>query len=105
MIAVLCLLTACGGGQLQPAATPRGESKLLVVTTTALLADLVRNVGREWVEARPLVPPGADVHSFQTTPEDSIAINRAQVIVSNGLGLDAFLEPVLESAKGEVPYM
>ena len=96
----LCLLTACGGSQLQPAATPRGEGKLRVVTTTALLADLVRNVGREWVELRSLVPPGADVHSFQTTPEDSIAINRAQVIVTNGFGLDAFLEPVLESARG-----
>jgi len=101
MIVALWLLAACGGGQLQPAATPRGESKLRVVTTTALLADLVGNVGREWVELRSLVPPGADVHSFQTTPEDSIAINRAQVIVTNGFGLDAFLEPVLESARGK----
>ena len=101
MVVALWLLAACGGGQLQPAAPPRGEGKLLVVTTTALLADLVGNVGREWVELRSLVPPGGDVHSFQTTPEDSIAINRAQVIVTNGFGLDAFLEPVLESARGK----
>ena len=97
----LFLLTACGGGQLQSGATKGGEGKLLVVTTTAVLADLVENVGGEWVETRSLVPPGADVHSFQTTPEDSIAINRARVIVTNGFGLDAFLDPVLESARGE----
>lgn len=101
IVAALWFLVACGGGQIQPAAPSKGEGKLLVVTTTALLADLVENVGREWVEARSLVPPGADVHSFQTTPEDSIAINRAQVIVTNGFGLDAFLEPVLESARGK----
>ena len=94
------LLVACGGDRIEPAATPSGESKLLVVTTTALLGDLVENVGREWGDVRSLVPPGVDVHSFQTTPEDSIAINRVQVIVINGFGLDAFLRPVLESARG-----
>jgi ABC-type Zn uptake system ZnuABC Zn-binding protein ZnuA len=71
-----------------------------VVTTTAVLADLVKNVGGDWVRVSPIVPPGADVHSFQTTPEDSIAISRAQLIVSNGFGLDAFLEPVFRSAMG-----
>ena len=70
-----------------------------MVTTTALLADLVKNVGGDWVEVGWIVPPGADVHSFQTTPEDSIAINRARVIVSNGFGLDASLAPVLRSAR------
>ena len=101
LVFALFFLAACGGGQGQSIATSVGESKLRVVTTTALLADLVENVGREWVNVRSLVPPGADVHSFQTTPEDSVAINRAQVIVINGFGLDAFLRPVLESAKGE----
>lgn len=99
VMVVLFLLAACGGGQLQSTPTPRGDGRLPVVTTTALLADLVVNVGRERVNVRPLVPPGADVHSFQTTPEDSVAINRARVIVTNGLGLDAFLEPVLESSR------
>jgi len=75
------------------------SGKLQIVTTTALLADLVKNAGGELVEVRSVVPPGADVHSFQTTPDDSIALNQAQVIVSNGFGLDAFLEPVLAGAK------
>ena len=47
-----------------------------------------------------IVPPGADVHSFQTTPNDSIAISEAQMIVSNGFGLDDFLKPVLKGAMG-----
>ncbi len=97
----LFLLAACGGGKPETGASPTIQAKLRVVTTTALLADLVRNVGGEWVETHNLVPPGADVHSFQTTPQHSIEINRAQVIVTNGFGLDAFLEPVLKSAMGE----
>ena len=35
----------------------------------------------------------------QTTPEDSIAVSRAGVIISNGFGLDDFLDPVIQSAK------
>ncbi len=73
---------------------------LRVVTTTALLADLVQNVGGDLVEVRSIVPAGTDVHSFQTTPDDSMAISQARVIVSNGFELDAFLEPVLRGAKG-----
>ena len=97
-----CLLAvACGGGATQLASPGGNGGKLQVVTTTALLADLVKNVGGGLVEVRSIVPPGADVHSFQTTPGDSVALSRAQVIVSNGSGLDAFLEPVLSSAKGE----
>ena len=92
------VVAACGS-EAQLASPPGVEGKLRVVTTTALLADLVRNVGGNLVEVRSIVPAGADVHSFQTTPEDSIAVSRAQVIVSNGYGLDDFLTPVLQSAK------
>jgi ABC-type Zn uptake system ZnuABC Zn-binding protein ZnuA len=82
-----------------PTASPTPEPKLKVVTTTAILADLVSNVGGEQVEVRFVVPPGADVHTFQTNPSHSLAISEADVIVSNGFGLDDFLEPVLRGAK------
>ena len=51
------------------------------------------------MEVRSIVDPGADVHSFQPTPGDSVAISRAKLIVSNGRGLDAFLDPVIDAAK------
>jgi ABC-type Zn uptake system ZnuABC Zn-binding protein ZnuA len=67
-----------------------------VVTTTALLADLVKNVGGDLVSVSALVPPGADVHSFQSTPADNVAISRAAMVVSNGGGLDQFLDQVIQ---------
>ena len=97
--AFFLLAVACGGGGEEPA-VPDAGAAIQVVATTALLADLVKNVDGERVEVRSIMPPGADLHSFQATPTDSIAISRARVIVSNGFGLDAFLEPVLRSAKG-----
>ena len=89
---------ACSQGS-APVPTSTLIPRVQVVTTSMILADFVRNVGEDRVEVRSIVPPGADVHSFQSTPRDSIAISDAKVIVSNGLGLDAFLDPLLSSAR------
>jgi ABC-type Zn uptake system ZnuABC Zn-binding protein ZnuA len=92
---MLPLLLACGSSQ--PGPTSKGKA-LAVVTTTALLADLVRNVGGDLVAVTALVPPGAEVHSFQSTPADSVAISRAALVVSNGGELDGFLDPVIQGS-------
>ncbi|PKB70638.1 MAG: hypothetical protein BZY87_08875 [SAR202 cluster bacterium Io17-Chloro-G6] len=95
VIGLLLLALACGYSQ--AAATP-SANQLAVVTTTALLADLARNVGGDLVEVTALVPAGADVHSFQSTPADSVAINRADLVVSNGGDLDGFLNPLIQGS-------
>ena len=105
IVLVLSLLTTIGllavacGGSSTPSSTATTVPRVQVVTTTPILADFARNVGGDRVEVRSIVPPGADVHSFQPTPKESIAISNARVIVSNGLGLDAFLDSLLKSAK------
>ena len=109
------LLVGCGGDPtptptLTPAPTPALAAptlmptttpgpKIQVVTTTSILADLVKNVGGDRVEVQSIVPSGADIHSFQSTPKHSVAVSKAGVIVSNGFSLDAFLDPLLKSAK------
>ncbi|NQW23414.1 MAG: zinc ABC transporter substrate-binding protein [SAR202 cluster bacterium] len=94
---ILAVLPVIACGSSQPAQTT-DKNALLVVTTTALLADLVRNVGGDLVEVTPLVPPGTEVHSFQSTPADSVAISRAALVVSNGGELDEFLDPLIQGS-------
>ncbi len=93
--ALLLLAAACASPQ--PPQTPSG-SPLPVVATTALMADFVRNVGGDLVEVTALVPPGAEVHSFQSTPADSVALSRAALVVSNGGELDGFLDPLIQGS-------
>ena len=93
LAAVVLLSAACGG-----ATRPSSQERLKIVATTAILADLVSNVGGNRLEVHTVVPPGVDIHSFQTTPNDSKQISRAALIVSNGSGLDNFLEPVIRGA-------
>ncbi len=97
-MAIALLASACGSSQPD---TNADSERLTVVTTTALLADLVKNVGGDLVEVTPLVPPGADVHTFQSTPADNVAVSRAALLVSNGGGLDAFLNQVIRGASSD----
>ena len=101
LMAVGCGGAAIGAGTPTPSSAPRDAAlpKVPVVTTTSILADFVKNVGGDRVQVRSIVPAGADVHSFQSTPQDSIALSKARLIVSNGRGLDDFLEPLVESAR------
>lgn len=94
------MLSACGGSPL-PSSTPAAGGRLQVAATTMIVADLARNVAGDRAEIVTLLPADADPHAFEPRPGDVAAIGRAQVLVMNGAGLEAFLEPLLQSAGGD----
>jgi len=73
------------------------DERLQVVATTSIVADIVAQVGGQRINITPLVPLGADSHSFDPTPQDLIALNDAHVIFINGLHLEEALNPVLST--------
>ncbi len=98
---------ATAAGSSTPAAStsptsPAGGSEsgepLKVVTGNAVLADLVRQVGGDLVQVHALVRPGADVHTWQSSPSDSVRIAEANLVVSNGTNLAAHVEDLLDNA-------
>lgn len=93
------LLVALAG----PAAAQETR-RLRVVATFSILADLVRAVGGDRVEVSALVGPGADAHSFAPKPADAQALGRADLVVVNGLGFDAWADRLVRTAgyKGAV---
>ena len=97
-MAIILLASACGSSSPEQTAT---GTRLPVVTTTALLADMVKNVGGELVDVTALVPPGADVHSFQSTPADNVTVSSAAMLVSNGGGLDQFLDRLIDGSASD----
>ena len=69
-----------------------------VVATTAVLADLVHQVGGNRVSIYNLVPPGSDVHTYQITPQDNVEVSQASLIVSNGAGLFVNLDRLIQGS-------
>lgn len=77
---------------------PAESGKLQVVATTGIVADVVRQIGGEFVQVEVLLPPGSDAHEYTPRPEDAVMLSKAQIVFANGAGLEEFLRPLLENA-------
>ena len=73
---------------------------LKVVTTTTVFADIVRNVAREHADVVSIVPSGVGPEDYEPQPADAQLLADADLIVSNGVGLDDFLQKLLQSGTG-----
>lgn len=85
---------------LGPAELAPGE-KLRAVATINLVADVVGRIGGDAIDLRGLLPPGADPHGYQATPDDLRAISDAHLLFINGLGLEESLESLLDEAQAK----
>jgi ABC-type Zn uptake system ZnuABC Zn-binding protein ZnuA len=86
--------------ELRPANLAEGE-KLRVVSTTGIVGDVVKNVAGDGVELTTLIGPGQDPHTYQPTPRDIAAIERAHVVFVNGFHLEEGLESTIDAAAGK----
>ena len=88
--ALALLLGGCAAQQ--AAAT---DNKLNIVTTTGMVADIVKNVGGERVQVTALMGPGVDPHLYKASEGDMRRLQAADLIFYNGLHLEAQLGEVL----------
>ena len=61
---------------------------LRVVTTTGMIADLTKLVGGELVTVEALMGPGVDPHLYKATASDVRKLQRADLVLYNGLLLE-----------------
>ena len=87
-------LSACDGGA-QSAQRAPGD-KLRVVATTTIIADLARQIGGEHVEVTSIMRVGEDPHVYEVRPRDAQTIGAADLVLMNGLNLEATLEHVAQ---------
>jgi ABC-type Zn uptake system ZnuABC Zn-binding protein ZnuA len=96
------VLAACGGGGPSGNANP---DALRVVTTTTVFADIVRHVGGSRVAVTSIIPSGVGPEDFEPKPDDARTLADAQLVVSNGVGLDDFLDRLIASAGEALPRL
>lgn len=73
---------------------------LRIVATIEPVAALAREVAGEDAAITVLVKAGVDPHEYELRTADRKAIDDADVILMNGRGIDAFLDPVIGSSGG-----
>jgi zinc/manganese transport system substrate-binding protein len=78
-------------------ATP-ALAELRVVTTLPWIESVVRGIGKDKVRVRALVRASLDPHFIQPKPSMLLAVRRADILIYNGLELEAGYLPVLIEA-------
>lgn len=90
LILIVLLLFSCKSdrqpGESQAWMVPNG--KLKVLCTTAMIHDLVQQVGGEHVDSLTLIKGELDPHSYQLVKGDDEKFAHADLIFFNGLGLE-----------------
>lgn len=71
------------------------QDRLSVVATTGMIADAARQVGGDLVDVTALMGPGVDPHAYRQTRSDIVATAQADLVLWNGLYLEAQLEGFL----------
>src|SRR5690625_3273613 len=89
--AAALVLAACSSA---PAGT--GAEPLSVYATTGYLADAVAAIAPD-AEVTTMVGPGGDPHTYQPSTQDIETIQGSDVVLWNGLHLEAHMDDLLES--------
>ena len=90
----LVLLAACSAP-----APPVSAGPIRVLTTISTFNSFVSVVGGTHVHVESVVPVGASPEEYQPTPTDIGRLHDAQILIENGMGLEAWLGRTIENAK------
>ncbi|KJH72113.1 metal ABC transporter substrate-binding protein [Aliterella atlantica] len=86
-------LSACSASQ-----SSNNNSKPNVVTTSTVINDWTQRVGGDEIELTGILQPGADPHVYEPVPKDSIAFEKADLIIYNGYNLEPGLIKMMNAA-------
>jgi zinc/manganese transport system substrate-binding protein len=100
------LALACATVLGAAACAPGEDAREGIVVTTNILGDLTREVVGDQTEVTVLMGPNADPHSFGISAVEAAALENAELVVYNGLGLEeGVLRNVAAAEEAGVPAL
>ena len=74
------------------------KTSLKVVASFSILADIARQVGGDLIEVQSIVGNDSDAHAYEPKPQDAKAILEADLILTNGLGFEGWIDRLIEAS-------
>jgi zinc transport system substrate-binding protein len=99
-LSLLLILAGCTPPAPNPASNPAKQlpQKLQVVTTFVPMTQFTQAVAGDRAQVTQLLPPNIGPHDYQSKPEDVQTLAQADVLVQNGLDMEAFLTDLVKNA-------
>ncbi|MET4143319.1 zinc ABC transporter substrate-binding protein [Arthrobacter sp. UYCo732] len=95
------LLTACspGGGPSVRSGTEASSGAIDVVASTNVYGDIAGVIGGDQVNVTAIITKTSqDPHSYEATAQDRLAVSKADLVIENGGGYDAFLHKMADDS-------
>jgi zinc transport system substrate-binding protein len=89
IVFALLILVGCG--------RESNSSKPQIIVSLYPLQDFAQKIGGDWVEVTNIVPPGTEPHDFDPSPRDMINLNKADLFLYNGAGLETWLDNAISN--------
>lgn len=97
-------LAGCSAGATEGAGDTSSSSDIPVVLTTfTVLADIAENVAGPHLRVESITKIGAEIHGYEPTPGDIRTAAEADLILDNGLNLEAWFAQFVETV--DVPHV
>ena len=74
------------------------QEKKTLVATASMLSDMAKNIAGGMVNVECIVPIGGDPHLHEPTPKDAQMVNKADLIIMNGLTFEGWLTELIENS-------
>jgi len=103
LVTGLALSGCAGAGAGTERAAEPDDPRPVVLTTFTVLADMARSVAGDALRVESLTKPGAEIHGYEPTPGDLVRAADADLIIDNGLHLEAWFEQFVEGL--DVPHV
>lgn len=97
-------LGACGGAE-ESESGGANDGRPAIVATSTILADLTTELVGDQARVVGLLKPGDDPHIYEPVPQDSRALEEADLIVYNGYNLEPQLIRLMRAAGATVPQV
>lgn len=91
-------LTGCSA-----AAAPADDDALQVVASTNVYGQLAAEIGGDRVDVTSLIDSvEKDPHGYEATARDRLAVQKADLVIENGGGYDAFMQELIDGSDAAV---
>lgn len=97
LLALSFCLIGCTGSK----TANKNNKKLKVTASFYTMYDFAKKIGGDKVEVSDMVPAGTEPHDWEPSTNDLIELEKSDVFVYNGAGMEQWVDDVLESLDTE----
>jgi len=82
------------------------DGRLQVVASTNVYGQIASEIGGDFVDVTSIVSSASqDPHSFEPSARDQLIVSKADLVIENGGGYDAFVDALIESSGTDAPVI